>query len=176
MAVAAPHDGRWLVDPFGVDRAMAGPMVVETSIDHRAEEANVPGLLRRRPLHDELDARRAAPSAPRQGAQWFAPDDPAVIVWTQATSTAELTAVPLDRLFVGDLTDWSLPTGDDVRLDPVLGRIAVSKNRPLHRLAVSWSYAFSGDVGAGSYPRRDANPPEARRPTSRSASAPPMHR
>ncbi len=159
VAVAQPPDGRWLVDPLGVDRAMAGPMVVETSIDHRAEEANVPGPLRRRPLHDELDERRAAPSAQRPGAQWFDPDDPAVVVWIQDTPATELTSVPLDLLFVGDLSDWSLPTGQEVRLDPVLGRIAVSPTRAVNRVAVSWHYAFSGDVGAGPYPRRDANPP-----------------
>ena len=161
VAVAQPPDGRWLVDPLGADRAMAGPMVVETSIDHRAEEANVPGPLRRRPLHDELDERRAAPSAQRQGAQWFDADDPAVVVWIQDTPATELTSVPLDLLFVGDLSDWSLPTGQEVRLDPVLGRIAVSPTRAVNRVAVSWHYAFSGDVGAGPYPRRDANPPEA---------------
>ena len=109
VAVAQPPDGRWLVDPLGADRAMAGPMVVETSIDHRAEEANVPGPLRRRPLHDELDERRAAPSAQRQGAQWFDADDPAVVVWIQDTPATELTSVPLDLLFVGDLSRLVAP-------------------------------------------------------------------
>src|SRR5262249_23541003 len=66
------------------------------------------------------------------------------------------TAVPLDSLFIADLTNWgppALPTGTDVRVDPVLGRVAVSAARKVLRLAVSWSVAFSGDVGAGTYPR-----------------------
>jgi hypothetical protein len=36
----------------------------------------------------------------------------------------------------------------------VLGRVSVAAGRPVHRLAVSWSYAFGGDLGAGPYPRR----------------------
>lgn len=152
--VATPHDGRWFVDPLGVDRHLTGPTVVESSIDSRSDEANVPHPLRRRPLHDELDAVRESAEAPRR---WFSEDDPAAQVWIQAAPGTSLDRVPPADLSVGDLSDWSLPSGSLVRLDPVLGRVTVAAGRAVHRLAVSWCYAAAGDLGAGPYPRRAAD-------------------
>ncbi len=157
-AVADPADGRYLVDPLGVDHAMAGPTVAETDIEHRADEEHVPGLLRRLPLHDELEMLRANPGARRR---WFRPDDPAFRVWIQPTPAAPLAAIPTDDLSVCDLTDWDLPTGARVRVDPKLGRVAVSAVRPVHRLAVSWSFAFTADIGAGPWSRHDRAQPIA---------------
>jgi hypothetical protein len=147
VAVSSPPDGRWLVDPLGVDHHLAAPTVAEPGIDHRADEPNTPGPLRRRPLHAELDAQREAPVDPAR-LRWFQPDDPSFVVWIQETAAGPLAQVALDDLHVCDQSDWDLPTGSAVRVDPVLGRVAVAATRPVHRLAVSWSMAFGVDVGA----------------------------
>ncbi|MEU8047546.1 phage tail protein [Micromonospora echinofusca] len=152
--VADPPDGRWWIDPVGVDRQLTGPTVTEPDIDHRADEANVPGPLRRRPLRDELAAlASAAPPAPQE-LRWFREDDPSFVVWIQPAPGDELRPVPLERLRICDLAGWERPTGSLVRVDPVRGRVTVAPGRPVHRLAVSWWYAFGADVGAGPYPRR----------------------
>ncbi|MEH0845835.1 phage tail protein [Micromonospora sp. CPCC 205711] len=152
--VADPPDGRWRIDPVGVDRQLTGPTVTEPDIDHRADEANVPGPLRRRPLRDELAAlASAAPPAPDER-RWFREDDPSFVVWIQPTAGDELRPVPLEQLRICDLAGWEQPTGSLVRVDPVRGRVTLAPARPAHRLAVSWWYAFSADVGAGPYPRR----------------------
>lgn len=153
VPATSPPDGRWIVDPLGVDHQLAAPTVAEPDIDHRADEPNTPGALRRRPLHDELDAQRESPIDPAR-LRWFQPDDPSFVVWIQATPADELIAVPLQDLHVCDQTTWDLPTGSLVRVDPVVGRVAVSATMPVHRLAVSWSMAFGADIGALPVPRR----------------------
>lgn len=151
--VTDPGDGRWFVDPSGRDRHLAGPTVADGGIGDRATAATTPGLLRRRPLHDELDAQRAAP-VDETRLTWFQADDPAFRVWIQETAADELEPLPLELLHVCNLSSWDRPTGSRVRVDPVLGRVTVAAARTVHRLAVSWSFARAGRVGAGPWPRR----------------------
>lgn len=146
-----PEQDGYHLDPLGNDTHLYAPMVAEPDIDHRSDETNVPGPLRRRPLHDELDARRAGTGAPPV---WFRDDDPVFEVWRQATPNGSLARVPFEQVHVCDLSTLSQPTGDDVRIDPVLGRLTVAGTPA--RLAVSWSMASAGDVGAGPWSRRGA--------------------
>jgi hypothetical protein len=149
---ASPPDGRFRVDPLGLDRAMAAPGLPETAVEQRSDESNLPVSLRRRPLAAELDARRAGtPHASR----WFGAEHPAFTVWIQSGPGTPLARVPLDEVFVCDLSNWDRPTGQHVRVDPMLGRVTVAMGRAVHRLAVSWSCAFAGDIGAWPAPRRD---------------------
>lgn len=57
-AVANPGDGRYTFSPLGNDAPLFNRPQTESEITHLAEEINVPGRLRRRPLYDELEARR----------------------------------------------------------------------------------------------------------------------
>ena len=59
-AVAEPSDGRYVFHPAGVSAPLFNRSRTETAITELALEANVPGPLRRRPLYDELEARRQA--------------------------------------------------------------------------------------------------------------------
>lgn len=155
-ATAAPAanapDGRWHVDPLGMNRAMAASGLPEAAVEQRSDESNLPVPLRRRPLAQELNARRAGVAGPPR---WFGAERPAFAVWIQAAPAAPLAPVPIDDLFVCDLSGWERPNGQHVRVDPVLGRVTVAAARPVHRLAVSWSCAFAGDIGAWPAPRRD---------------------
>lgn len=157
LAADDPPAGRYVIDPLGRDRHLAGPTVADLGIADRATEASTPGPLRRRPLHDELDAQRAAPVDPAR-LRWFQPDDPALVVWIAENEGDALARVPLDLLHVCDLSEWDLPTGSKVRVDPVLGRVTVAAGREPHRLAVSWSFARAGRIGAGPWPRDSDRP------------------
>ncbi len=53
----SPH-GRFTFSPLGTSAPLFNVPEPETEITHLAEEINVPAELRRRPLYDELEARR----------------------------------------------------------------------------------------------------------------------
>lgn len=59
-AAIGSADGRFLSHVLGLDAPLFNRPETETEITHLAEETNVPGRLRRRPLYDELEARRQA--------------------------------------------------------------------------------------------------------------------
>lgn len=59
-SLTSPTDGRYTFSPLGMDSSLFNRPQAETDITHVTEEIDVPGLLRRRPLYDELEARRQA--------------------------------------------------------------------------------------------------------------------
>lgn len=59
-AVSEPADGRYTFNPLGIDTPLLNIPRAETEITHLAEEINVPGVLRRQPLYNELEAIRLA--------------------------------------------------------------------------------------------------------------------
>lgn len=59
MATASA-DGRFFSNALDLDAPLFNRPETETEITHLAEETNVPGRLRRRPLYAELEARRQA--------------------------------------------------------------------------------------------------------------------
>jgi hypothetical protein len=63
--------------------------------------------------------------------------------------------VPHDLIVAADLSDWTYrPQGDQVAVDPVLGRIVFSpRTAPKTGVWVSYHYGFSDDVGGGEYDR-----------------------
>ena len=59
-ARAAGAPGAYRFNPLGIDAPLFNVPRAERDITELASELNVPGPLRRRPLHDELEARRQA--------------------------------------------------------------------------------------------------------------------
>jgi len=60
------------------------------------------------------------------------------------------------------LSDWAYsPKGEDVAIDPRLGRITLANDRDETEVWVSYHYAFSADIGGGEYQR------SLRRPSAR---------
>jgi len=122
-------------------------------------EEDVPAPLRRRPLHDELAARRAAAGGPFRG-RWFGataglPDAaaPVLEVWV----TGEAAPRPPEALCICDLGAWRLPAKGCVAVDPVRGRLAFPANETPAGVEVAWAYGFAGDLGGGPYPRARAD-------------------
>lgn len=155
LPAADPDDGRYRADLLGADRPLLMPPVTESGIEQFAQEENVPGVLRRRPLFDELERLRAGDSAsPR-----FFGDRPVFRVHVGQGTGDPLTPVPPARLHVCDLTDWRRPTqAGHVNVDPVLGRLSFPAGATPARVALTSAYGFGADVGAGTYSRRDGLP------------------
>jgi hypothetical protein len=138
----------------------------ETEITHLAEESNVPGPLRRRPLYDELEARRAdllAGGTPR--GTWFGAQSPVVLIFQQKIPGGAFDPVPAENIRICHLgAGATRPDPIDaagnailVGVDPVLGHLAWADTLPLPvSLKVGYAYGFSGDLGGGPYNRRDS--------------------
>ena len=176
-AVANPPDGRFtfsplslhsLLSPLGHDAPLFNRPEPETEITHLAEEINVPGAVRRRPLYDELEALRQAlaenktPEPPR-----FFGRSPVFEVFING----EAAPVLPEEILICDLTAWHIPAATKdytlpnltkisrsirVAVDPVLGRMTFPAAPAVKQVLVNYSYGFSGDMGGGPYDRADS--------------------
>ncbi len=182
-AVADFADGRYTFSPLGLDAALFNVPRTEDTITHLAEEYNVPGLLRRRALHDELEALRQAlvDGTPLPQPVYLTPQAPVLRVLWQKAGSANLEEIEPQRIAICDLADpappaphpadWPRPAATkkysktldgteveldiDVSVDPVSGRIAFPAGVLPERVEVCFSYGFPGDVGGGPYDRSD---------------------
>jgi hypothetical protein len=173
--VAASPDGRFTFHPLGLDAPLFNRPETETEISQRAQERNVPGLLRRRPLHDELEARRQAlADGGTPDAAYFG--EPPVL---EVFEGGQAAPIPPEQIVICDLSDpptpiatgWRRPptsrsyaraNGTSVAMpirvavDPVLGRLAFPVGPAPTAVEVSYVYGFSADLGGGPYDRRDS--------------------
>jgi len=153
--------------PLQFNRPLFNRPQTETDITHLAEEINVPGELRRRPLYDELEARRLALAAghtPR--GVWFNATRAVLRVFRQSAANADFLEVPPHQIRICHLgesatrPDPVLVAGEPtilVGVDPVLGRIAWADTLPLPvNVKVGFAYGFSGDLGGGPYDRTES--------------------
>jgi hypothetical protein len=155
---------RFTFNPVGLDSQLFNRPQSETEITHLAEEINLPALLRRRPLHDELEARRQALAESRPPDAVYFGEQPVCEIAINGESKSVLP----EELMICDLSDWrvppnsktySLPDGSEVArkiraaVDPVLGRLTfAAKEEPL-AVTVSYAYGFSSEMGGGPYDR-----------------------
>ncbi len=171
---AAVLPDAWVVDPSGQDAPLFNPPRSDRGTEDRSDPRAVPGPLRRRALFDELEARRQALAEGRPPPRlWFderpeATADPALIL--------ELDGVPVppERLAICDLSGWRQPNDSrdytvdnpdgstatvtlpiDAAIDPQLGRVRLAPARAGAAVRLTYSYGFAGDLGAGSFGRRD---------------------
>jgi phage tail-like protein len=171
VQATGPARGRFRFDPLGRDLPLFNvPRSALTG------EPAAPGRLRRRPLRDELEARRADPEAApgayfpdRVEANGRTGPPPALAVFFDGVE------VPPEHIVICNLGDpptpiperWRRPPAVrqypdhsvpvQVGVDPVLGRLAVPLGHPQpQRVEVEYSYGFSGDLGGGPYPRWDS--------------------
>jgi hypothetical protein len=175
-AVAGPPDGRFTFSPLalaafsppGLDAPLFNFPQPETEITHLAEEINVPGALRRRPLYDELEARRQALAEGRAPGDLYFFSPPPVL---EVFINGQTTAVPTEEILICDLSAWQIPNATKtytlpdlttvsrpirVAVDPVLGRMTFPTAPVVNQVLVNYSYGFSGDMGGGPYNRTDA--------------------
>ncbi len=158
-----PTRGLYWVNPLGQDQPLFNAPNPETTITQLANEINAPAPLRRRPLHDEVEA--IAASEPTRTAYFDRTPVFQVFVDGVPVSPADLVICNF-----GDEPDggssWVRPvnaiaSGRRIGIDPMLGRLAIPQAQPLPgTLHISYAYGFSGDMGGGSYDRRDSLDPE----------------
>jgi hypothetical protein len=164
------NDGRFHFHPMGFDAPLFNqPQVKSTGL---AQEINVPGMLRRLALYDELEARRQAIVDGSSAPALYFGGQPVLAVWLDGT------LVPPERVAICNLsdnaagTDWNrpptqksyTPSADGAAIslpitlsvDPVLGRIALPAGNNATKVKVSYSYGFSGELGGGPYDRNDS--------------------
>jgi hypothetical protein len=178
---AEPADGRYRFTPLGHDLPLFNRPRTEAAVIQLAAEKNLPGPLRRRPLYDELEASRQALLDNQTPRRLYFGDPSVLQVFVDSVE------VPPDKIVICDLSDpptplpggWRRPAATkrytptrgglpqdlpiDVAVDPVLGRLAFPLGVMPDRVEVSYSYGFSGDLGGGTYDRRQtlADPREA---------------
>jgi hypothetical protein len=170
-AVANPSDGRYTFSPLGAAAPLFNLPKTQQNVTQLAQEINVPGPLRRRPLYEELEALRQSEvdGAPAPTLAYFG-SNPVFRIAIDGTF------VPFDQIMIcdtGDIsaTDWRRPDATKsytpsgggpaksmpirISVDPVRGRIAfpAGAKLPSSSLEVSYVYGFSGELGAGPYDR-----------------------
>ncbi|HDJ37591.1 MAG TPA: hypothetical protein ENF24_00130, partial [Methanosarcinales archaeon] len=163
-ACEVPGKG-YTFDPTGIDIPLFNRPQTEREIVHLAEEINVPAPLRRRPLYDELEARRQAITNDKTPQQVYFGQQPVFRVFMVTDGAFE--QIPHEEILICDLSDWRIPPTEIdypaptstvshpimAAVDPVLGRLVLSASLLPDEVLVSHSYGFSGDVGAGPYNR-----------------------
>ena len=172
-AATPAEDGRFRTNPLGMDAPFFNVPRAERAITELAVEVNVPGRLRRLPLHAELERRRQA-IADGAGfdALWFDDRQPVIRV---ALDGAE---IPPEEIAICDLGDpdapipegWPRPPAQktyrrsadrqlriqpiSVAVDPVRGRLALPAGSSAETVELGYAYGFAGDLGGGPYDRR----------------------
>jgi hypothetical protein len=125
---------RFTFSALGNDSRLCTLPVDEPEPTHIADEMNVPTAIRRR----AFDERTAD----------YYGDGKSLMICIDGLPVA------LERIVAADLSDWFYsPKGDQVAVDPYLGRIALSDDHPAKEVRVSYHYAFTADIGGGEYER-----------------------
>jgi hypothetical protein len=123
---------------LGNDAPLFTKPVEEPDPTHVADEMNVPTPIRRRALDERThDYYGQAKS---------------LFVWRDD----EERPVPVEHVVAADLSRWAYrPQGDQVAVDPRLGRIAFSpRSEPKTGVWVTYHYGSPADIGGGEYARR----------------------
>jgi hypothetical protein len=167
--VGVPSDDRFTFSPLGLDAPLVNRPRTEGALVDLAGEQDVPGVLRRRALHAELEALRQASVESATAALRFFGDPPVLEVFTRPNPGSAFAQMPTAEILVADLSLWQrppatkgyTPSGSDteqplpisVAVDPVLGRLTFPAGQAPNTVEVSCAHAFSGDVGGDPYDR-----------------------
>lgn len=134
--------------PLGEDIPLFNQPQTETEITSLAKPINLPAALEfdRAAIIAELDARR-------QGIDddgYFNSDTPVLEIF------ADNELIKPEEILINDLTNWEVPASNfqpKVVIDLKLGRLAFATETAPKIVEVSYSYAFSNNIGGGSYDR-----------------------
>jgi hypothetical protein len=173
------HAGRHTFSPLGLDTHLFNVPRAEEELVQLAGEANVPGPLRRRPLHDELEQRRQAMADGTDVVEGYFDDSEPVfeiIISNPSVASDVPEAIKPEEIAICDLSDAASPPAEGWRrppstkrytrrgggervfdikvgVDPRVGRLAFPAGVSYERVEVSYSYGFPGDLGGGPYGR-----------------------
>jgi len=164
--VTNPPDGRYRFSPLGNDIPLFNRPRTETEIVHLAEEPDLPGMLRRRALYDDLEALRLGSVTGEPSPSQYLDASPALQILLP-DAQGELAPVSAAEILICNLedipgeVDWRRPPTTreyagknlpiQVAVDPHNGRIAFPTGVVPTDLAVSYAYGFPADIGGGPY-------------------------
>lgn len=170
---AAISNGYRIGPVEGADMPLFNPPRSDAGTQDRTGPRSVPAPLLRRPLHDELEARRAALAAGRPLPRLWFDEQPSATADPVFRLYLDGVEVPPDQLMVCDLSGWEQPPdsldyavpqpdGSSVMqtlpvvasVDPELGRLRLAPAVAGALPRLTHSYGFPGDLGAGAYSRR----------------------
>ena len=154
FASARNQGGWWCVHPVGCDAPLFNVERTETAITHLAEEANVPGELRRLALNAELQRLRRGVTAPAP--VFMTEGDPVLRVFVRLAGESVPIEVRREDIYICEIPDdveLALPVPRALALDPSRGRLAFPAALDVEEVWVQSSYGFSGDTGGGPYDR-----------------------
>jgi hypothetical protein len=157
FASARNQGGWWSVHPVGCDSPLFNVPRTETTITHLAEEANVPGELRRLALNAELQGLRRGITAPAP--VFMTEDDPVLRVFARLAGESVPVEVRREDIYLCEIPDdveLASPVPRALALDPSRGRFAFPAALDVEEVWVQSSYGFSGDSGGGPYDRNAA--------------------
>jgi hypothetical protein len=164
-AAAAVDDGRYFFNPLRANTPLFNRPQTETDVVALAVEIDVPGMLRRRPLYEELEARRQTLAGGGVPSGTYFGETPVVRVWLNGAEVLP------EEIAICDLSDpnpaipdgWprppaqksygGVPRNIKIGVDPSLGRLALPQGVAPTPVEVGYACGFSGDVGAGPYDR-----------------------
>jgi len=128
---------RYTFNILGNDTPLITRPIAEPEPTHIADEMNVPAFIRRRAFDERTPDYYGSSRS--------------LFIWRDA----QRHPVRLEHIVPADLSAWAYrPRGDQVAVDPVLGRIAFSaRSAPESGVWVSYSYGFSDRLGGGEYER-----------------------
>ena len=157
-------DSGYRFDPTGRDIQLFNRPQTETSITHLSEEVNVPGILRRICLYEDLEMyRRALLKGEIPKSLYFGKQPVLGLALILEEGIEEISP---EEIVIADLSVWSCPPSEieylgianelvslpiRAAVDPLRGRLSLAEGITPKGVLVSYSYGFSGDVGAGPY-------------------------
>ena len=149
-----------LFNALGHDTQLYNQPLPEPSPTHIANQLNLPTPISRRAFEE------SRPAARKKEPKRASPDyyDRSLAIYL-IDRKGDLRLFPRENVIPANLSDWHRyrPAKDSVAVDPVLGRIVFPTNqKPRHGVVVSYSYAFSADVGGGEYERPLSQPEGAK--------------
>ena len=164
--VTDPPDGRYRFSPLGNDIPLFNRPRTETEIVHLAEEPDLPGLLRRRALYDDLETLRLGQTVGKAMTSAYLDASPALQVFVP-NAQGNLAPILAEEMLVCHLedipgeVDWRRPPTSkayagqlrpiQVAIDPHNGRIAFPHGIVPADIAVNYTYGFPADIGGGPY-------------------------
>lgn len=154
VGVAEDQYALYTFSPLGNDAPLFNQPQTERDITHLAEEVNVPGMLRRRALREDLEKYHETNKTGKvkPDNRYFG-DTPVLAVFADGFE------IKPEFLMICNLCKWKEPGWKppeyvtQVAVDPVLGRLVFLTGPQPTSVEVSYSYGFSGDMGGGPYER-----------------------
>jgi hypothetical protein len=142
----------FLFSPLGNDTALF--VKPSRTAPRLSPDLRLPTPIRRR----DFEARETQGRL-LSGVPFYYGDNKSLMIWTGSLDNP----VPAKRIVPANLSGWQYrPTGDQVAVDPELGRIMFAPGEVRKQAVwVSYSYGFSADMGGGEYSRPIRQPADA---------------